>query len=115
MSEIGHILGTLAKAIVKIFFVGIICGIIGFVVILGVAYYEHTQAHITPVLATLDYILAAVVGVLALYAGGVTVLMGEAVRAARAAVADAAKEAGSAVHGAGNIAQSIEKEVEKHI
>ena len=111
MGEIGHIFATLAKAIVKIFFVGLICGIIGFAVIIGAAYFGHSSHEIT----TLDYIIAAVVGVLALYAGGVTVLMGEAVAAARAAVADASKEAGAAMRGAGGIVQGIEKEVEKHI
>ena len=112
MGEIGHILATLARAIVKIFFVGIICGVIGAAVILGAAYFGHGTVH---TLTTLDYIIAGVVGVLALYAGGVTVLMIEAVKAARAAVMDAGKEAGSAIKGAGNIAQTLEREVEKHI
>jgi hypothetical protein len=105
MGSIGHILGTLAKAIFKIIFVGVICGVIGFAVIYGAAYFGHS-AH---TISTLDYIVAGVVGVLALYAGGVTVLMVEAVSAARAALVDAEKEAGSAIKGAATVVQQIEK------
>jgi hypothetical protein len=111
MSEIGHILATLGKAIGRIFLIAIICGIIGFAIIVGGAYFGHSHHTIS----TLDYIIAAIVGVLALYAGGVTVLMVEAVKAAFAAVTDVGKEAGAAAKGAGGIVQGIEKEVEKHI
>ena len=105
LSAIPHILGTLAKAIGTIIVVGIICGIIGFAVIIGAAYF----GHIPHTISKLDYIVAGVVAVLALYAGGVTVLMVEAVKAALTAVRDAGKEVGSAVKGASGIVGEIEK------
>jgi hypothetical protein len=105
MGEIGHIFATLAKAIGRILLTGIICGVIGFAAIAGFAYYRHNA------LTTLDYIVAAVVGVLALYAGGVTVLMVEAVKAAIAGAREVGKEAGVAAKDAGGLVGEIEKEI----
>lgn len=109
MGEIGHIFATLAKAIGQILLTGIICGVIGFGVVVGAAFFAHGN------ITTLDYIVGAVVGILALYAGGVTVLMVEAVKAAIAAAKDVGKEAGVAVKDAGGVAGAIEKEIGKHL
>jgi hypothetical protein len=111
MGEVGHIFGVLGRAIGRIILVGLICGVIGFAVVAGAAYFGHGDHTIS----TLDYIIAAIVGVLALYAGAVTVLMSEAVKAALTLAADARKEAGTALKDAGGIVGSIEKEIGKHI
>ncbi|HEX9038754.1 MAG TPA: hypothetical protein VF808_17365 [Ktedonobacterales bacterium] len=111
MGEVGHIFGVLGRAIGRIFLVGLICGVLGFAVIIGAAYFGHSSHTIT----TLDYIIGGVVGVLALYAGAVTVLMSEAVKAALTVAADAKKEAGTAFKDAGGLVQGIEKEIGKHL
>lgn len=111
MGSVGHIIGTLFRAIVRVLFVGIICGVIGAAVIVGASYFEHPGGQI----GTLTYIVAGVVGLLALYAGGVTVLMIEAVKAAMEAAKDVGKEAGTALKEGGSLLQAAEKEIGKHI
>lgn len=102
-----HILGTFFKAIGKIFLAAIFCGIIGAGVVLLVSFVKSN--HWPP--DTLTIIAAVVVGVLALYAGGITVLMREAVRALVEAAKDVEANAGHAMKGA----ESIVQEVEKHL
>ncbi len=101
----GHLVKTFFKAIGRIFATAIICGIIGVGVVLLVAYVKTT--HWPPDLLT--WVSAVAVGVLALYAGGITVLMQEAVRALQEVAKDVEHEAGSAFKGAGAVVQEIEK------
>jgi hypothetical protein len=105
MGAIGHIIGTLFRAIVKIFFVGLICGIIGAGVTLLLVY--SSSGKWPPTL--LGEIAAIAVGILSLYAGGITVLMIEAVKALKEAAKGVEKEAGSALKDGGSIVQTIEK------
>jgi hypothetical protein len=105
MGAIGHIIGTLFRAIVKIFFVGIICGLIGAGITLLLVY--SSGGKWPPSL--LGEIAAIAVGILSLYAGGVTVLMVEAVKAMKEAAKNVEKEAGSALKEGGSIVQEIEK------
>ncbi len=105
MRVFGHIIGTLFKAIVKIFLAAIFCGLIGFGVTLLVSFVKTN--HWPP--DTLTLIAAIAVGVLALYAGGATVLMNEAVRTLQVAAKDVENNAGSAVKGAEQVVQEIEK------
>lgn len=107
MRTVGHIMATLFKAIAKIFLAAIFCGIIGFGVTLLVSFVKTN--HWPP--DTLTLIAAIAVGVLALYAGGVTVLMNEAVHALQEAAKDMEKDAGSAIRGAANVVQEIEKHI----
>ena len=111
MGEIGHIIGTLFRALLKILFVGIICGLIGAGLVLFLSYVKTTSTHFD----LLTEIAAIAVGILSLYAGGVTVLMVEAVKAARAAARSVEKEAGGALKDAGGLVAGIEKEVGKHL
>lgn len=106
MGTIGHIIGTLFRAIFRIFVTGILCGVIGAGVILVVAFVTP-GGHWPPSLLT--KVAAIVVGILALYAGGITVLMVEAVKALQEAAKNVENEAGSALKGAGTIVQEIEK------
>ncbi len=112
MGAISHIFGTLFRVIFQIIVVGLICGVIGAAVVLGAA-FSQGGAHWPP--STLVEIAAILVGVLALYAGGVTVLMVEAVKAAIAAAKDVGKEAGTALKDGGSLLEIAEKEIGKHI
>lgn len=105
MRTVGHIIATLFRAILSIFLAAIFCGAIGVGVTLLVSFVK--TGHWPP--DTLTIIAAVAVGVLALYAGGVTVLMHEAVRALQEAVNDVEKDAGSAIKGASQVVQEIEK------
>lgn len=105
MRTFGHIFATLFRAFVRIFFTAIFCGALGVGVTLLVAYVN--SKHWPP--DTLTWIAAIAVGVLALYAGGVTVLMSEAVHAVQEAVKDVEKDAGGAIGTAAHVAQEIEK------
>ena len=105
MRTAGHIIATLFRAIVSIFLAAIFCGVIGAGVTLLVAFVK--TGHWPP--DTLTIIAAVAVGILALYAGGVTVLMHEAVQALQTAAKDVEKDAGSAIKGAAQVAQEIEK------
>jgi cytochrome c oxidase assembly factor CtaG len=105
MRVTGHILATLFKAIGRIFLAAIFCGIIGAGVVFLVSFVK--SGHWPP--DTLTIIAAVAIGVLSLYAGGVTVLMREAVRALQEAVRDVEHDAGSAIKGAATVAQEIEK------
>ncbi len=105
MRTVGHIVATLFRAIVRIFLSAIFCGAIGFGVTLLVSYVRTN--HWPP--DTLTLVAAIAVGVLALYAGGVTVLMNEAVHALQEAAKDVEKDAGSAIKGASQVVQEIEK------
>lgn len=107
MGSVGHILATLFRAIVRIFFVGILCGLIGAGITLLLVYSQN--GHWPPTL--LATIAAIAVGVLSLYAGGVTVLMVEAVTALREAAKNVEKEAGAALKDGGSIIQEIEKHI----
>jgi anaerobic C4-dicarboxylate transporter len=107
MRVTAHILGTLFKAIGKIILAAIFCGIIGAGVVLLVSFVKSN--HWPP--DTLTIIAAVAVGVLSLYAGGVTVLMREAVRALQEAAKDIEANAGHALSGA----ESVAKEIEKHL
>lgn len=111
MGEIGHIIGTLFKALLKILLVGVICGLIGAGIVLLLSFVKTGSSHFD----LLTEIAAIAVGILSLYAGGVTVLMVEAVKAARAAARSVEKEAGAAFKDAGGVVQGIEKEIGKHI
>lgn len=106
MGAIGHIIGTLFRAIFRIIFIGILCGAIGAGIILLVAFVTP-GGHWPPSLLT--KVAAIVVGILALYAGGITVLMVEAVKALQEAAKGVENEAGTAFKGAGAIVQEIEK------
>lgn len=101
----GHLVKTFFKAIGRIFATAIFCGIIGFGVVLLIAFVK--VGHWAP--DVLTWVSAVAVGVLALYAGGITVLMQEAVRALQEAAKDIEHEAGSALKGAGTVVQEIEK------
>lgn len=105
MRVTGHILATLFKAIGRIFFAAIFCGIIGAGIVFLVAFVK--TGHWPP--DTLTIIAAVAIGILALYAGGVTVLMQEAVRALQEVVKDVEGEAGSALKGAASVVQEVEK------
>jgi hypothetical protein len=105
MRVTAHIVGTLFKAIGKIFLAAIFCGIIGAGVVLLVSFVKSN--HWPP--DTLTIISAVAVGVLALYAGGITVLMREAVRALVEAAKDVESNAGHALAGAETVAKEIEK------
>ena len=105
MRVIGHIFATLFRAIVRIFFTALFCGLIGFGVVLLVAFVKTN--HWPP--DTLTLISAIAVGVLALYAGGITVLMTEAVHTLQEAAKDVEADSGNAIKGAAQIAQEIEK------
>jgi len=105
MRTVGHIVATLFRAFVRIFLAAVFCGVIGAGVTLLVAFVK--TSHWPP--DTLTLIAAIAVGVLALYAGGVTVLMHEAVRALEEAAKDVEKDAGSAIKGAAQAVQEIEK------
>lgn len=105
MRVVGHVVATLFRAIVRIFLAAIFCGIIGFGVTLLVAYVK--TSHWPP--DTLTLIAAIAVGILALYAGGVTVLMNEAIHALQEAAKDVEQDAGSALKGAATVVQEIEK------
>lgn len=112
MGAIGHIIGTLFRAIVKIFFVAILCGVIGAgITVLMV--YSNSGGHWPP--TVLGEIAAVAVGILAAYAGGITVLMIEAVHALQAAAKDVGKEAGTALKDGGSLLQAAEKEIGKHL
>ncbi|MDE3229103.1 MAG: hypothetical protein KGO05_04415 [Chloroflexota bacterium] len=105
MRTAGHILATLFKAIGKIFLAAIFGGIIGAGVTLLVSFVK--SGHWPPDLLTI--VTAVAIGLLTLYAFGVTVLMNEAVHAAQEALKDVEHNAGGAIKGAENIAQEIEK------
>lgn len=105
MRVTGHILATLFKAIGRIFLAAIVCGILGAGIVLLVAFAK--SGHLQPDLLTT--ITAVAVGILSLYAGGVTVLMREAIRALQEAAKDVERDAGSAIKGAEAIAQQVEK------
>jgi hypothetical protein len=105
MRVVGHVFATLFRAIVRIFFTAIFCGIIGAGVTLLIAFVKTN--HWPP--DTLTLVSAIAVGVLALYAGGITVLMSEAIHALQEAAKDVEGDAGSALKGAATIAQEIEK------
>ena len=107
MGAVGHIIGTLFKAIFRIIFTGLICGIIGGGVVLLASFIE--KGHFTT--SPLPYIVAVLVGLLAFYAGGITVLMVEAVKALQEAAKGMENEAGSALKGAGALVQEIEKRI----
>ncbi len=111
MGAIGHIIGTLFRAIFRIIVVGILCGLIGAGVVLLAAYFE--RGHWPPSLLT--EIAAVAVGILALYAGGITVLMVEAVKALQEAAKNVEQEAGSAFKEGGSLLQAAEKEIGKHL
>ncbi len=108
MGAMAHIIGTLFRAIVRIFFVAILCGIVGAGVTLLLV-YSNSGGHWPPSL--LGEIATIAVGVLSLYAGGATVLMVEAVKAAQAAVKNIEQEAGSAFKDADKVVQEIEKHI----
>lgn len=106
MRVTAHILATFFRAIGRIFLAAIICGIIGAGVVLLVAFVK-SNGHWPPDLLTI--ISAVAVGVLSLYAGGITVLMREAVRALQEAVKDVEANTGTALKGAETVVQEIEK------
>ncbi len=104
MRVIGHVFATLFRAIVRIFLTAIFCGLIGFGVTLLVVFVKTNHGP-----DTLTYIAAIAVGVLALYAGGITVLMSEAIHTLQEAAKDVERDSGSAIKGAAQVAQEIEK------
>ncbi|HEU0027256.1 MAG TPA: hypothetical protein VFQ25_09085 [Ktedonobacterales bacterium] len=108
MGAVGHIIGTLFKAIFRIIFTGLICGVIGAGATLFLV-YSNSGGVWPPSL--LGEIAAIAVGVLALYAGGITVLMVEAVKALQEAAKGMENEAGAALKGAGALVQEIEKHI----
>ncbi len=101
----GHLVKTFFKAIGRIFVTALFCGVIGLGVVLLISYVK--SSHWPP--DVLTWVSAVAVGVLALYAGGITVLMQEAVRALQDVAKDVEHEAGSAFKGAGAVVQEIEK------
>lgn len=107
MRTAGHIIATLFRAIFRIFLAAIFCGAIGAGVTLLVSFVRN--GHWPP--DTLTIVAAIAIGVLSLYAGGVTVLMNEAVHALQEAARDVEHDAGSAIKGA----ESVVKEIEKHL
>ena len=90
MSIIGHLIGSLFRAFFRIVFTVIVMAIIGGGITLGVA-YVMAGYHWPP--SILTDIAAGVIGVLAAYAGGMTVLVQEAVRGVKAAERDITKAA----------------------
>ncbi|HUY80035.1 MAG TPA: hypothetical protein VMV29_24915 [Ktedonobacterales bacterium] len=90
MSAIGHILSTLAKAIVRVLLTAVIGFVIGFAVVIGAIFTRHAPG-------TFDYIGAVLVGLLVAYASGLTVLMIAAVTAAFDAARGAVQDAGAAI------------------
>jgi ABC-type spermidine/putrescine transport system permease subunit II len=106
MRVTGHILATFFKAIGRIILAAIVCGILGAGIVLLVSFVQ-TKGTGWP--GFLAIVTAVAVGVLSLYAGGVTVLMREAVRALQEAAKDVEHNAGSAIKGAEAIAQQVEK------
>jgi hypothetical protein len=105
MHVAGHLIATFFRAIFRIFLTAIVCGILGAGVTLLLAFSK--TGHLAPDLMTT--IAAIAVGILSLYAGGITVLMSEAVHALQEAAKDVGKDAGSALKGAAVVAQEIEK------
>ncbi len=101
----GHLIKTFFRAIGRIFVAALFCGVIGVGVVLLVAFVKTN--HWPP--DTLTWVSAVAVGVLALYAGGITVLMREAIRALQEAAKDIERDAGSAIKSAAQVAQEIEK------
>lgn len=104
MFVVGHLVKTFFKAIGKIFLSAIFCGAIGVGVVLLVVFVKTNHGP-----DTLTWIAAAAVGVLALYAGGITVLMSEAVHALKDVAKDLEHESGAAIRGASSVVQEIEK------
>jgi len=105
MRVIGHIFSTLFHAIVRIFLTALFCGLIGFGVTLLIVFVKSN--HWPP--DTLTMVGAIAVGVLALYAGGITVLMSESIHALQEAAKDVEGDSANALKGAAQIAQEIEK------
>jgi len=95
MSAVGHIFATLGKAIVNILLAFIVSLIVAFAIVVGIeTVHRGGFNHMT----TFVYIGAALIGILAGYAGAVTALMVAAVReafaVARGAVSDVERAAG---------------------
>jgi hypothetical protein len=107
-SVTGHIFKALGKAIVNVLLSFIVCLIIGFGAAAGALYFRTTPHH----LGTLSLIAAALVGVLAGYAGAVTALLvaavKEAIAVARAAVGEARQTVGEVEHGFGATINAVE-------
>lgn len=101
----GHLIKTFFKALGRIVLTALVCGVLGVGVVLLVSFVKSN--HWPPDLLT--WVSAVAVGVLALYAGGATVLMQEAVHALEDAVKDVRQDAGSAIKGAETVVQEIEK------
>ncbi|HLY29803.1 MAG TPA: hypothetical protein VKQ36_02125 [Ktedonobacterales bacterium] len=89
MSIIGHIFASLFRAFFKILFTAIILAIIAGGLALGAAY--TLTGHNWPPSILTD-ITAGVIAVLAAYAGGLTVLVQEAVRGVKTVERDVAKD-----------------------
>lgn len=107
MSVIGHIFSTLFRAIVQILLTAVVCFIIGFAAVVAVV--DVRLHHLG---GPLTYTAAALVGLALAYAGGITVLLIAAVRAAFEVASGAVKDAGAAVgdveRGVGAAARTVE-------
>lgn len=85
-----HLIGSFFRAFFRIVFTAIICGVLAGAVALGVAY--TMGSHTWPP-STLTEIAAIAFAVLAAYAGGLTVLVQEAVRGVKSAEREVARAA----------------------
>jgi|GEM_PF-3240511 len=67
-----HLIGSAVGVLFRSFFTGLVTGIIGVGGVLGISYATNSQ-HWPPTF--LGYVTAVVVGLLAAYAGAVTILL----------------------------------------
>ena len=85
-----HLIGSFFRAFFRIVLTAIVCGVIAGAVALGLAY--TMGSHTWPP-STLTEIAAIAFAVLAAYAGGLTVLVQEAVRGVKSAEREVARAA----------------------
>ena len=88
---LGHLIGTAFRAFWRILTTAVICAVIGAVAVMAVV-YVYTRQIALPPHDQLTLVALASVTVLSAYAGGVTALMTEAVRALKQAAKLAEKE-----------------------
>lgn len=95
-----HLLGTVVKVFFKVVLATLICAVIGAAAVLAVSYVESKQWPPQ----TLTIVVLVAVAVLSGYAGGMTVLMSEAVREAIRGVRAVEQDAG-------NVVSNLEKDI----
>ena len=101
LSIIGHLITTLFRAFWRILITTVIFAALGAGAVWLVLYHYTQRVQWPPTQMTLVALVG--VGVLAAYAGGVTALMTEAVRALKEAAKIAEKEAVAPIQAAGRV------------